>query len=240
MLITIYYKLLRQLLPKPLKNILSPLYYFFKRCKFFVKYKFWPPPEGTDLAGYEVLLDFLIDRKTLDLKGDLLEIGAFLGGGTYKLSKIVEKFAPYKKVYVVDIFDPNFDTTKCIFGIEMRELYKKSLERFGNVSQETIFLQVTKTCKNIVVIKGDSKCVDLPIKHLCFAFIDGNHDPSYVENDFYLAWNRLVSGGAVAFDDYDYDLPQVTETINMLIQRHKAEISEIVRLGKKIIVLIKK
>ncbi len=229
----------RQLVPKPLKSVLKPFYRMVKRYMFFLKYRFWPPPDGTDLSGYETLLDFILGRRIFLLDGDFLEIGAFLGGGSYKLSKILERVAPGKMLYVVDIFDPDFDTTQCTAGVEMRQLYAKVLEKFGNKDQESIFRWVTRTCNNIVLIKGDSKKVSLPVERLCFAFIDGNHDPSYVENDFYLSWNRLVKGGAIAFDDYGFDLPQVTQTVDRLIQKHRTEISEVVRLGKKIVVLVK-
>lgn len=233
------YERIRQAIPGPVKNVLRPIYKQMKRYKFWFKYKFPPPPEGTDLSGYDMLLDFIIEQKILDLRGDLLEIGAFLGGGTYKLCKLVEKKAPAKKVFVVDIFDPDFDATKCIAGVEMRQLYRRVLEKYGSKSQEEVFKLVTRTCINLVVIKGDSKQVTLPCRELCFAFIDGNHDPSYVENDFYLVWHRLVNGGAVAFDDYGFDLPQVTSTIDRLIERHRSEIMNIQHLGRKIIVLIK-
>ena len=226
-----------RLLPKPLKIALGPIYRKAKRYRFFLKYRFWPPPDGTDITGYEILLDFIVNRKIFNLDGDFLEIGAFLGGGSYKLSKLLERIAPWKSLYVVDIFDPDFDATQCTTGVEMRQLYKRVLERVGNNDQESVFKLVTKTCNNIVVIKGDSKNIQLPATRLCFAFIDGNHDPVYVENDFYLAWNRLVRGGYVAFDDYGFDLPQVTQTVDRIMQKHHSEISEVVRLGKKIIVL---
>ncbi len=232
---------LRHIIPRPIKRILRPLRRFFYRCSFWFRYGFWPPPEGTDMAGYDVLLDFIITRKIFELEGDVIEIGAFLGGGTYKLSKLAEKLAPTKRIFVVDIFDPNFDTTQCLLGTEMRELYRNALElHYSGLSQEQIFRWVTRSCKNTVVIKSDSKQVLLPMQKLCFAFIDGCHEPSYVKNDFYLDWERLVSGGVVAFDDYGFDLPQVTRTVDELIEVHRPEIKEIVSLGKKMIGLVRK
>jgi len=193
------------------------------------------------MAGYDVLLDFIISRRIFELEGDVLEIGAFLGGGTYKLSKLAEKLSPTKRIFVIDVFDPYFDNIRCLLGTEMRELYRKTLALYySGLSQEQVFRWVTRSCKDIVVIKSDSKQVFLSTQKLCFAFIDGCHEPSYVKNDFYLAWERLVSGGVVAFDDYGFDLPQVTRTIDELIELHRSEIKEIVSLGKKIIGLIKK
>jgi hypothetical protein len=44
----------------------------------------------------------------------------------------------------------------------------------------------------------------------------------------------------VAFDDYGFDLPQVTRTVDELIEVHRPEIREIVSLGKKMIGLVRK
>jgi len=74
------------------------------------------------------------------------------------------------------------------------------------------------------VIKGDSKLAEIPSDHLSFGFIDGNHDPEYVESDFYLIWNKLSPAGAVAFHDYEWDLPQTTARIKALTVRHAAQI----------------
>lgn len=166
----------------------------------------------------------------------MLEIGTFLGGGAYKLSKYLERMAPKKTLYVVDIFDPFFDWTKNTQGKSMAEIY---LSHLKDRSQEEVFRSVTRGCSNVIVIKGDSKQVDIPAQKLCFAFIDGNHEPSYVENDFYLAWSRLVPGGVVGFDDYGFDLPQVTETIDLLMERHANETKNIWKLGKKLIFIQK-
>lgn len=207
------------------------------QLKFRQKYGFDPPPPGTDLTGYELLIDFIHSNRIYELEGDLLEIGTFLGGGAYKLSNYISRVAPNKKLWIIDIFDPLFDRTENTAGRKMAEIY---LSLLNGRSQYEVFKEVTKSCQNIVVIVGDSKQVELPVKQLCFAFIDGNHDPSYVENDFYLAWNRLVPGGVVAFDDYGYDLPQVTNTIDYLIERHIEDIAKIEKQGLKVIFIQKK
>lgn len=228
---------IKRFIPKPIRIVLRPFYrisyrYIIYPLSFRLKYGFWPPPLGTDLSGYEVILDLIRDLRLYELEGDLLEIGTFLGGGAYKLSKYLERVAPMKKLYVVDIFDPSFDWTENTEGKSMAEIY---LSHLRGLSQEEIFKKIIKGCSNIVIIKSDSKQAHIPADKLCFAFIDGCHDPSYVENDFYLAWTRLISGGVVGFDDYGYDLPQVTKTIDLLISRHEKEILKIWKAGKKLI-----
>ena len=74
----------------------------------------------------------------------------------------------------------------------MRENYQKILKEFAGKTQVEIFSETIRGCKNIVVLKGDSKNIVIPTDKICFGFIDGNHFSSYVESDFYLIWDRLV------------------------------------------------
>lgn len=182
-------------------------------------------PEGTDFVGYETLIDFMKARRILERPGDVVEIGAFLGGGTLKLSRYLRKRYPGKKLFVVDIFEPGFDLTRTEEGRPMTEIYSLALGRYGNKTQWEIFSEVTRGCRNITVLKGDSRAAVLPCGAVCFAFIDGNHDAVYVESDFRLVWEKLSPGGAVAFHDYDYNLPEVTKKVDELAEKCAREIS---------------
>lgn len=225
--------LLRLVMPYPAKYLLRLIIQGFRAAKFLANYRFLPPPPGTDLTGYETLIRFLEVHKLLEVNGEIVEIGAFLGGGTYKLAKYLERKGSQKRVYVLDIFDIYADRTECTQGISMADLYERAVRTIGKgLSQWDIFQMVTKKCKNIEIIKGDSKMVELPTSSICFAFIDGNHDPAYVRNDFYLVWTKLSTGGVCAFDDYGHDLPQVTATINELIGHHAHQITVMGREGK--------
>jgi len=61
-----------------------------------------------------------------------------------------------------------------------------------------------------------------------------------VRNDFLLVWRNLVPGGSLGFHDYDFDLPEVTATINSLIDEHRDEISEVREIEARHIVLLTK
>jgi len=161
----------------------------------------------------------------------------FLGGGTYKLSKLLEKLGVNKKIYAIDIFNPEFDKTTCTRGESMSELYKRILK---GKNQYEVYKEITKNCKNVVTLVGDSKKITLPCEKVAFAYIDGNHSPEYVKNDFYLVWNKLVSNGIIAFDDYGYDLPQVTKTIHQLIGEQSDKILKIWTAGLKTIFIQKR
>lgn len=171
----------------------------------------------TDWVGYEKLIDIITTHNLHHLEGDFVEIGTLFGGGARKLSTFLEEYAPHKLLYVIDIFDPNTDTTRNTDNYPMSELYTRALSTLGFPSQWEVFQKVTQDCKNIRVLKGDTKKVSLPTKNVAFAFIDANHSPDYVLNDFYLVWEKLVPRGCIAFDDYRGNLPQVTETIDQII-----------------------
>lgn len=195
-------------------------------------------PPGTDLVGYETLIEVIRDHRLLTISGDLLEIGTFLGGGARRLAKFLENNHSSKLLYVVDVFDPAFDWTATVKGEAMAALYAQILSRHKGRTQWEVFREVTGDCRNITVLRGDSRRLTLPANALCFGFVDGNHDPEYVENDFYLVWNKLSSGGAVAFHDYGWDLPQTTARIDLLLQRHASEIHETRQDRKKHVLFV--
>jgi hypothetical protein len=119
----------------------------------------------------------------------------------------------------------------------MSDLYLKHLK---GKNQYEVFKSVTKNCCNLVTLIGDSRTINIPCKKISFGYIDGNHSPDYVLSDFYKLWYRLVEGGCVAFDDYGFDLPQVTETIHRIIGACSQSIKKIKVLGLKTIFIVKK
>lgn len=187
-----------------------------------------------DSVGYEVLVDFMNRCELQKLEGDIIEVGAFLGGGTVKLAKFAKNYG--KKVYVIDIFDPEFDQTEDVSGVKMCHIYQAFL---GGRSQLEIFQETTKGWDNIITIKEDSKKVKFPKEQkFIFGFIDGNHQPEYVRNDFHIIWSNLISGGAVGFHDYNYTLPDVTKAIDGLIKEHEKGISEVQEIEPKHVILL--
>ena len=225
--------LMKRIMPQGLKQIV-------KNIIFNYRYGFNPPPPYSDLSGYETILDFLKENRIYEVDGDIVEIGVFLGGGTYKLCKFYEKYAPDKMIFAVDIFDPEIDEAECTRGIKMKDLYSAQLKQFSGKSQLDIFRTVTKENKNLEVIIGDSRDLILPCSTISFAYIDGNHSPEYVMNDFYKVWENISEGGVAALDDYGYDLPSVTETVNRIIGKEYATIRKIHTSGLKTIFIMKK
>lgn len=195
-----------------------------RALKFRRRWGFAPPPAWSDWVGYEALLEEL-ERLGLDrVDGDVLEIGAFLGGGTAKLCGWFGRRSPEKRVIVVDIFDPGFDPTTTVGGWAMHELYAHALE---GRNQRQVFDDVTRGCGNLTVVAGDSTSVEIPAARLAFAFVDGSHVPDDVRSDFEAVWERLSPHGVAAFHDYGADLPGVTRTLHSCIGRHADEIERV-------------
>lgn len=230
--------MLRPLVPNSLATVMRPVWRVAKRAWYRAEHGFFPPAPGTDLVGYETLIDFARAHQIFDVPGDLLEVGAFCGGGSYKLAKTVLREGLKKTLYVVDCFDVTFDKTQCSAGKQMSELY--SMHLMGQ-SQKEVFSRITQGLSNIVVIEADSKTVELPTEAICFAFIDGNHSPDYVRSDFHLAWDKLSPSGVLAFHDYGHDLPQVTSALDELCLQHRNEISgSVVHRGKHVLFIQKR
>src|SRR5437762_14058753 len=108
----------------------------------------------TDWVGYEKLIDVIVTHGLHHLEGDFVESGTLFGGGARKLSRFLEKHVPHKMIYVIDIFDLHFDTTRNTDNFSMDELYTKSLFALGFTSQWEVFQKVTQDCKNIRILKS--------------------------------------------------------------------------------------
>ena len=175
------------------------------------------------LTPYDHLLDVL--RNGLP-PGDVVEIGAFVGGGVAQLARA----APGRRVIAVDLFAPGADPTVNTAGAAMAGIYGHVL---GGRSQRALYDAVTAGLPNVVTVAGDSAEVDLPTGAIAFAHVDGNHGPAYVRGDFEKVWARTVPGGVVAFDDYGHDLPGVTRTVDALRAERRDEIAAFWVAGEK-------
>lgn len=163
----------------------------------------WLHPPKKQLATYDYLFE-LAKRYNVDtLSGDVLEIGVFLGVGTRQLAK---RF-PTKTIYAVDTFQLDFNSDKYLH-----------LRNFGP-SQWDVFQKHVKGLWNVRAQPCDSKFAYFhPKTRFCLAFIDGDHSPEYVLADFKTAWNRLIPGGVIVFDDLMH--PDCAGTINQLLKKH--------------------
>jgi hypothetical protein len=174
-----------------------------------------------EYVGYENLIRFIEDRGLQHLDGDIIEIGAYMGGGTVKLARFAKKY--HKKVFAVDTFDPGVDLTVGRGGVTAGDVYQAFLE---GPSMFEVYEKTTAGLDNIVTIRKDSRYLAFPREQkFFFGFVDGCHQRSYVENDFAVIWPQLVSGGAIGFHDYKFDdWPEVTPAVDQIVSDNRSEI----------------
>lgn len=186
-----------------------------------------PQNSPPDFVGYGNLVNFMEERSLYSLEGDIIEIGAFMGGGTVKLAEFAKKYG--KTVHVVDIFEPSLDQTMSVSGMSACNVYEAFLE---GQSMWEVYQKATQQFDNVITIREDSKKVNFnENQKFVFGFIDGCHEETYVNNDFYVIWPHVVSGGVLGFHDYEYDdWPEVTRAAKKIIEKHKDEISEMVEI----------
>ena len=112
------------------------------------------PLPALDFVGYEVLVDFIREKSLHRLDGDLVEIGAFMGGGTAKLARFAARYG--KRVFAIDIFNAAADTTESRDGTRMSEIYLAYLE---GGSQRDAYRNAILGLDNVVTIDEDSSTV---------------------------------------------------------------------------------
>lgn len=191
-----------------------------------------------DLVGYETLVRVILENNILELEGDFIEIGVFLGGGTRKLARLAQTIQ--KKVICIDPFQLSNDKNVTENGERFSDIYKNVLADIDiSLSQKEIFEKVTKNEKNIKIIQDVSQNVSFDKNQkFCFGFIDGEHSYSAVQSDFNLVWNRTVCGGIVGLHDYGGDIADITRCIDNIIKQYGIK-EYIVKPSKRLIFLKK-
>jgi hypothetical protein len=190
----------------------------------------------SDFVGYETLIGYIDEHDLWSLNGDILEIGAFMGGGTAKFAIASRKYK--KAVLVVDVFDPRFDRTQNTRGESMCWIYSAIL---GKKNLRAQFDRKTSGLDNITVRSEDSMKLILPSdQRFLFSFIDGNHNSANVTSDINFAWAHTVPGGVVACHDYGGDLPSVTSAIDRFCQIMNDGIGKINILHRRKLIFLHK
>ena len=160
----------------------------------------------TSIKKLSVLYDIAL--RTSVLEGDILEIGSAWGR-----SAVLLGYASSKNIWSID---PHTGGRAFIERGEVQnsfDIFKANLARNGFTSRVTIL----KFTTDEVIEK---KLLPPPIR-FSMVFIDGLHTARGVEIDFGLAFERLVPGGVIVFDDYAEDsIPDYTEMIDALMLRH--------------------
>lgn len=148
-------------------------------------------------------------KETRKLEGDILEIGSAWGR-----SLVLLGYASSKQIWSID---PHTGGRAYIERGEVQD----SFEIFkANVAKNKLDgrVKILKHTTNEVIEKKllpDSLNISM-------VFIDGLHTARGVEIDFGLAFDHLVPGGIMVFDDYfEETIPDYTEMLDVLVNRHR-------------------
>lgn len=164
-------------------------------------------------------------EKVLKVKtdGEVVELGCYKGATSLELMKIIDKQAPYKKLYLYDSFEglPH-KTHQDISGVgeqfKTGELPASKKEVIRRFRQSGLPMPVIK--------KGwfsELEPSDLP-ELISFVFLDGDFYASIMDS-LTLVWPRLSEGAIVIIDDYQSEaLPGVQKAVDEWLKTHPARI----------------
>lgn len=142
---------------------------------------------------------------TQDLKGDIVEIGSWLGKSTVHLAKGCQ-VANNGIVHAVDTFKGNVG--------------KESLYTAPLAETETILSRFKKNVKLAKVAKyikiypmTSAEAQKMIRKKIRMVFIDGCHEYEFVTKDIQIWAKKLQKGGLIVLDDFTQAFPGVIQAV---------------------------
>lgn len=146
----------------------------------------------TSLLGREKTEFLLSLLEVAPIKGVFIEVGVFNGGS---LMEIARKVAP-RKVYGFDTFE----------GMPANTYYEDEFHKPGEFSAVLEDVKTyLKDFSNVELVKGIFPTTEnvLSNQEIAFAHLDMDHWRGTLAALNFI-WPRLVSGGVVLFDDYNW------------------------------------
>jgi len=152
---------------------------------------------------------YLADAIESKLKGDVVELGCYLGETSKYIAKTIEESKSGKKYYVYDSFEGLPDLSKFEEGTGWKP-------RTLNTTEDVFISNFELNDVPLPIITKswfkDIKNKELPDK-ICFAFLDGDFYTSIFES-LEKIYDRVVDGGYILVHDYKRpDLPGVEAAI---------------------------
>lgn len=160
-----------------------------------------------------VVLRELEKTLEMDVKGDVVELGCYIGTTSLFIRRLLDERKENRRFYAYDSFEglPEKNSQdSSVAGDQFREgelsvTKKQFLKEFHKAN-----LQPPTTYK---VWFKDIQTEQLPEK-IAFAFLDGDFYKSILDS-LKLVWPRLSAGGVLVIDDYQRDaLPGVERAVN--------------------------
>jgi hypothetical protein len=171
--------------------------------------------------------------QTKHLPGDIVEVGVFKGSGVATFTKFVEIFCPNsnKKVIGFDIFDVK--ESKQILDARDSDIDKSTMSVvYNKVDESELSLSaVKKRLSNIShnidnrvkLVAGDVQetlpkfLKENPGFRASLIYIDVDiARPTYYSMKY--LWDRLLPGGIILFDEYEYHVFSESDGVDMFLQ----------------------
>jgi hypothetical protein len=179
-------------------------------------------------------------KMTLDIPGDIVEVGVFKGTGIAQLLKLREIFIPAsnKKVIGFDLFSKSFEYKKTLNNIDEKldEYYKSSNTNMDvGIPKEDIeyFLNKMKLTNTRIgfntdiyqLLEGDvtisipKYLEENPGFRISFLYLDLDIDePTYISLN--LLYDRIVRGGIIIFDEYACEKWSESNAVDRFLKDH--------------------
>jgi len=169
----------------------------------------------TKLIG-KMLHRFKLFDQVKDLPGDIVEIGVFKGSGIATFSKFVDVFCPNsnKRIVGFDIFDDIdknaiLEKDGVVDKTAMNVVYSKVDSSELSLASVMERLDGMNIPKKYTLVKGDVEDTlpvflkENPGFRASLIYIDVDLErPTY--NSLKYLWDRLLPGGLIVFDEYEY------------------------------------
>ena len=141
-----------------------------------------------------------------EMKGDVLEIGSWLGRSTSFLARAVEE-SKNGNFYAIDHFKGNIGKEE-FYSVdgELTNIKENFLSNMKNIGLDKIV--------NLLDMINHEAAKEIEGNTVRFLFIDGDHTKKGVSKDIKLFFPMLKKGSIVVFDDYFEGFPGLLEAVD--------------------------
>jgi hypothetical protein len=161
----------------------------------------------------KLLHRFSFFEKTRHLAGDIVEVGVFKGSGVASWLKMIEIYMPHsnRKVIGFDIFDSKENIfTSFKNGDRMTAVLDRTSKADLSLKGVTGSLEATEIGRSKYILVQGDVCVTSksfvetnPGFRISLLYIDLDLDEP-VYHSLLNFWDRIVPGGYIVFDEYEY------------------------------------
>jgi len=163
----------------------------------------------------KLLWRFKFFESVIELPGDIVEVGVFKGSGVATFQKFIEIFChnSFKRVIGFDIFDVNesekiLEKDSILDSCEMKKVYSRC--KGNDLSFDAVTARLTSmNMGKATLVKGDVEnsipvfLKENPGFRISILYMDVDIErPTY--KALSLLWDRILPGGIVIFDEYEY------------------------------------